>query len=258
MNINTLSEEKIDYKSGNLPVALYPNKLVSNKDRNTQFYAKTIIRNTCYDEDIANDIMVAGLNEGFSKAQILRVMELVRNAKLARLADAYAVDDGICKTQLRIKGTFDSEADAFSEEKHSVEISACSNSSAKKIFEKIRPVIRQGNTKKPVITEVYDVKSKSGTTLTKGGFLKITGTDIRICGDSEDVGLYFINNKDSTDFVKICADELGRNSTTTVDCVVPVELKENTYSIKIVTQYMGGRVNRKTPLESVFGNFTVA
>lgn len=258
MNINTLSEEKIDYKSGNLPVALYPNKLVSNKDRNTQFYAKTIIRNTCYDEDIANDIIIAGLNESLSKSQILRVMELARNAKLARLADAYAVDDGICKTQLRIKGTFDSEADAFSEEKHSVEISAYSNSSAKKIFEKIRPVIRQGNTKKPVITEVYDVKSKSGTTLTKGGYLEIKGYDIRICGDNDTVGLYFVNNEDSADFVKVSAEELGRNYGSNVACVVPAELKEGSYSIKIVTQYMSGKSFRKEPLESIFGNFAVA
>lgn len=258
MNINTLSEVKVSHKSGGLPVALYPNKLFKGKDGKASYYAMTIIRDTCFDEDIANDIIVSGLNEGLSKIQILRVMELVRNAKLARLADAYAVDDGISRMQLKVKGGFDSDSENFSTEKHSVEIALHPTSDAKKYFEKLRPVIRQGNSKKPVITGIYDVKSKSGDTLTKGGYLEIRGTGMKICGDNENVGLYFENTEDSSDIVKVSADELGQNVGSTLACVVPSELKSGTYRIKVVTQFMNGKTFRKTPQEAVFGNFTVS
>lgn len=258
MNINTLSVEKVSHKSGGLPVALYPNKLFQGKDGKAGYYAMTIIRDTCFDEDIANDIIVSGLNEGLSKAQLLRIMELVRNAKLSRLADAYAVDDGISRMQLKVKGTFDSESEAFSTEKHSVEIAMHPTSDAKKYFEELRPVIRQGNSKKPVITGIYDVKSKSGDTLTKGGYLEIRGTCLKICGDNENVGLYFENTEDSSDVVKVSAEELGQNVGSTLACVVPSELKSGTYRIKVVTQFMNGKAFRKASLEAVFGNFPVA
>lgn len=258
MNLNTLSIEKVSHKSGSLPVALYPNMMIQDKGGKASYYAMTIIRDTCYDEDIANDIIVSGLNEGLSKFQLLRVMELARNAKLARLADAYAVDDGISRMQLKVKGSFDSEQESFSSEKHSVEIALHPTSEAKKYFENLRPVIRQGNSKKPVITSVYDVKSKSSDTLTKGGYLEIKGAVLKISGDNEDVGLYFENTEDSSDFVKVSAEELGQNMSSTLACVVPAELKSGTYRIKVVTQFMNGKTFRKTPLEAVFGSFTVA
>ena len=52
-------------------------------------------------------------------------------------------------------------------------ISSHPTASAKKVFSEIEPVIRQGNSIKPFITGVYDAASKSGGTLTKGGFLEI-------------------------------------------------------------------------------------
>ncbi|MEE0886307.1 MAG: hypothetical protein UIB61_05330 [Treponema sp.] len=62
MNLNTLSIEKVSHKSGSLPVALYPNMMIQDKGGKASYYAMTIIRDTCYDEDIANDIIVSGLN----------------------------------------------------------------------------------------------------------------------------------------------------------------------------------------------------
>ena len=150
MNIRTLAKKEAEYKSGNLPVALYKNTLVSDADGKNQYYAMTISRGVCTDEDIANDIVISGLLENMSKEQILSVMETARNARLARLADGYAVDDGICKCQLKIKGSFESESDTFSRERHSVSISSHPTASAKKVFSEIEPVIRQGEFHKAI------------------------------------------------------------------------------------------------------------
>lgn len=257
MNINTLSAKSFDTKTGDLPVALYPNKMISDKEGKNKFYAMTVVRGVCTLEDLVNDIVASGLNEELSKEQILNLLNLVNNAKLARLADAFTVDDGIARLQLRVKGSFDSEADTFSTERHSIEIAANSTSEANKLFEKVRPAIRQGNSKKPVITAAYDVKSKSGNTLTKGGFLDIKGGNIKICGENEENGLYFENTDDSSQSVKLTVEELGRNSNTNIACVVPAELKAGTYRIRIVTQFMGGQQFRKEPLETEFGSFKV-
>ena len=44
MNLNTLAAEEADYKSGSLPVALYPNVMRRDKDGKQTFYARPIIR----------------------------------------------------------------------------------------------------------------------------------------------------------------------------------------------------------------------
>lgn len=258
MKFNTFPNTIIDSKIGNLPVALYPNKMLTDKDGKNKLYAMTVVRGVCTLEDLVNDIVASGLNEEFSKEQILNLLNLVNNAKLARLAEAFTVDDGITRLLLRVKGSFESESDTFSTERHSIEISSSTISEANKYFEKLRPAIRQGNSKKPAITAVYDVRSKSGNMLTKGGFLEIKGVNIKICGENQDVGLYFVNTDDSSQTVKLAVEELGINASTRIACVVPQNLVSGSYRIKVVTQFMGGtNLFRKEPQDYVYGNFTV-
>lgn len=205
----------------------------------------------------ANDIMIAGLNGDLTLEQLLRAMELAKYARLARLADGYDVDDGINKTHLKVNGPFESESESYSSEKHSIGISSHPTAEAKAIFSKIVPSIRQGNTIKPEITSVYDLKSKSGSVLTRGGFLEIKGANIKICGDSSEAALYFVNKDDSSKTVKLLADDLGMNKAACLACVVPSELETGSYTIKIVTQFMGGKTFRKEAQSVTYGTFAV-
>lgn len=257
MNINTLTTKELEHKDGTLPVALYPNNMAKNKNGKNSFYAMTIIRGRCDDKDIANDIVIAGMNGDLTLEQLLRAMELAKNARLARLADGYAVDDGINKSQLKVNGPFESESENYSSEKHSISISSHPTAEAKAVFSKIIPSIRQGNTIKPEITSVYDLKSKSGSVLTRGGYLEIKGANIKICGDSGEVALYFVNKDDSSKTVKLLVDDLGSNKASCLACVVPAELESGTYSIKIVTQFMGGKSFRKESQSVTYGVFAV-
>lgn len=257
MNLKTLSNEEPKYKEGSLPVALYSNNLSSETDA-VSYYAMTIIRGVCTAEDIADDLILDGLNEGLSKDQLTRLFENVKNAKFVRLSDGFAVNDGIVKAQLKVKGSFSSDSESYSPEKHSIDISVTPVAKAKKLFSNVVPVIRQGNSRKPVITSVVDSKSKSSGTLTKGGFVEIKGTNIRILGTNEDVGLYFVNTEDSSKTIRLSADDLGMNNPSGIVCAVPLELSSGSYKIKIVTQYSNGTVPRKNSLSAVYGSFSVA
>ena len=44
MNIRTLSKEKLDYKTGSLPVALYPEKMIKRKDKESGYYGRIMSR----------------------------------------------------------------------------------------------------------------------------------------------------------------------------------------------------------------------
>ena len=171
---------------------------------------------------------------------------------MQRVSDGYTVDDGINRFCARVKGTFESDSDTFSTDRHAIGLSVHPSAAANERLSSLRPVIRQGNEIKPVVTDVFDLESKGNAVLTRGGFLNISGTNIRIGGDSEEVGLYFMHSHDNTKDVKLSAEKLGINTQTRLACVIPSGLEAGTYRLKVVTQALSSKTYRKKPTAFTF------
>ena len=248
MEFSTIAPSGADYKQGSLPVALYPNRMRQSSDGHLTYFARIICRGTCTNEDIVNDVMANGLNGDLSKEQLLNIVMLLKNARLKRLADGYAVDDGITRTYAKVTGAFGSEFDTFSTERHGIDLRSYATTEAKAVLAELRPAIRQGTLAKPVITEIRDLESGKADTLTRGGFLDIRGANICVGGESEDVGLHFEHTEDSGKDVCLSAQKLGTNTASRIACVVPQELSEGSYRIRIVTQLTTGKLQRKDAL----------
>ncbi|MDE7290532.1 MAG: DUF4469 domain-containing protein [Treponemataceae bacterium] len=244
--------EKSETKAGNLPVVLYPNKMRQDTDGKLTYYAKTINRGVCTNADLADDVIASDQNDGLSKEQIQRIAKRLNEAKMQRVSDGYTVDDGINRFCARVKGTFDSDSDTFSTDRHAIGLSVHPSAAANERLSSLRPVIRQGNEIKPVVTDVFDLESKGNAVLTRGGFLNISGTNIRIGGDSEEVGLYFMHSQDGTKDVKLSAEKLGINTQTRLACVIPSGLEAGTYRLKVVTQALSSKAYRKKPTAFTF------
>lgn len=250
MNINTLSTAQIEHKSNEVPFALYKNNFSSGKG--ASYYARLINQGTCSDEDLACDIIAAGLSSGLTKEKLLEVAALFRNAKIARLLTGCTVDDGVARCSLSLSGTFTSPGESYSPERHSVSLGCTASHKMKSVIKEVSPVIRQGNAILPVITEVLDLESKGSEVLTRGGFLEIKGMNLAVAGVNEDVGLYFVNTQDESKTVRLEADKIGRNSSKSLCCVVPTDLSEGTYKIMVRTQYLSGKSLVKDTRTCVF------
>lgn len=259
MNLTTLTSESAEHKSGTIPVAIYPNKMRQRQDGKLTYFAKPIIRGTCFIEDLANDIISSGLNGTLSKEQIVKIAEVLNNAKISRIIDGFLIDDGLARMSAKVSGSFVSDNEAFNSKKHSIGLSMHTSKEVKQLLSDLRPVIRQGNSIKPEITGIYDLESKSSTVLTKGGFLTITGTNICIGGDDADVGLYFDHTEDSSKSIRLSAERLGTNTPSHIACVVPLILSEGIYKIRLVTQAINATMRKKETQSFIYdGAFTVA
>ena len=257
MNINTLNAAKAEHKSNEVPFALYKNNFRSGKG--SAYFARIINQGTCTDEDLACDIIAAGLASGLTKETLLEVAALFRNAKIARLLTDCTVDDGVTKCALGLSGTFISQNDPYSPERHSVTLKCNTSPKMKPIIKEVTPTLRQGNTILPTITEVHDLESGGSDTLTRSGFLEVKGANLTIAGENEDVGLYFVSTEDESKTVRLGADKIGRNNPSSLCCVVPSELVAGTYKIMIRTQHLSGKTLAKDTREYVFeGEFQLA
>ena len=128
MNLNTLAAQEADYKSGSLPVALYPNAMRREADGKQTFFARPIIREHLSMDDIASDMVVAGVNNGMSREQIVSTWKNINCAVLDRVANSCSVDTGLCLCSTRISGTFATDSEAFSRERHGIDMAFRTNS----------------------------------------------------------------------------------------------------------------------------------
>lgn len=250
MNINTLNSVQIEHKSNEVPFALYKNNF--NSAKGSSYFARVINQGTCTDEDLACDIIAAGLASGLSKERLLEIAALFRNAKIARLLTGCTVDDGVAKCYLGLSGAFLSQNDSYSPERHSVTLNCNASPKMKPIIKEVTPTIRQGNTILPAITEVHDLESGGSDTLTRNGFLEVKGANLAIAGKNEDVGLYFVNTEDESKTVRLGTDKIGRNDPSSLCCVVPSKLADGTYKIMIRTQFLSGKSLSKDTRAYVF------
>ena len=252
MNINTLSTENNDYKSGSLPIALYPNAMRREADGKQTYFARPTTRSRLSMENIANDMVVTGVNNGMTVSEILSIWNNINNAVLDRVANSFIVDAGLGVFTTKVNGTFETDSEPFNSEKHSIDMTFRTSKFVKDHFSKLDVVIRQGNTTKPQISDIYDLESKGSEFLTKGGFLEITGSNLTIAGTDSSVGLYFINTIDDTKSVKLEQSKIGTNTSTRLACVIPATLADGEYQIKVVTQFSKAKTLRKEPLTFVF------
>ena len=203
-------------------------------------------------DDIASDMVVAGVNNGMSRDQIVSVWKNINCAVLDRVANSCTVDTGLCLCSTKIVGTFATENEAFSRERHGIDMSFRANRTAREKLRELDVVIRQGNSMRPQISGVRDLESGAPGQLTPGGYLEVTGSNLMLFGKDASVGLYFENTDDPSRTVVLKAEKMGMNSSTKLACVVPASLADGRYRLKVVTQFTRSKIQRKEPLSFTY------
>ena len=255
MDSKQLDDNENSEGSGGLPIALYANNMRKTSEGKLTYYGKVTYRSTLTMQNIAS--RATTYEPTLSADTILAAWKAVNEAILKSVEDGFIADVGLGTFYAKVNGTFDSENEAFSPEKHSIDLGFRVSKRVQEILSKIKAVIRQGNRSKPEITSVHDLVSKSGTTLTPGGFLEIIGKFISVSGEDESVGLYFENIDDESKSVKVTEEEIGQNTSNRLALVIP-PLTSGKYKIKIVTQFTRTKSMLKEPRSSAHDEvFTV-
>ena len=97
------------------------------------------------------------------------------------------------------------------------------------------------------IYSVADLSTgKTDGTLTRGFNAEVKGAFIRIAGDDEACGIY-LRNADTGDDTKLDARYIAVNDPSRVMFIVPNDLAEGVYELRIVTQYTAGAKALKQP-----------
>jgi hypothetical protein len=153
-----------------------------------------------------------------------------------QLCDGYSVNTGWFTAGVHIKGVFDSPNEHFNPEKHTLLFEFQQGLLLRRELESVGVDILGMAETGMAIFQVTDVKTGSvNELLTPDRNLRISGHKIKIAGDNDANGVYFINQA-SMKRIPVDVSDIVTNNPSELIVVIPA-LEKGTYKLEVTTQF---------------------
>ena len=148
-----------------------------------------------------------------------------------------------------LSGVFEDEQDKFDESRHSREVHINPGSILRKSIEKMEVEKVPVQKRRPVITQVFDIKSgEENHVITPGHMIEIMGSNLKV-GNNEDKnqGIFLV---DTANGKAIKAIHIHYNVPGKLSVVLPETLAKGTYQLIVKTIYNNCKTLKQGTLES--------
>lgn len=225
---------------------LFPNLLTENPN---DYSARTSSEASLDVKKICNSAVTRGGAPTTAEAMELNT-NLFFKEMAYQLCDGYSVNTGYFTVNVQIKGVFNSSAEKFNPEKHSVVFQFNQGDLLRKELANVSVEIMGVADSNLFVAEVTDVKTGSvNDLLTPNRNLKISGYKLKLVGDKPEVGVYFVNQATQAS-VKVDASDIVTNNPSELIVVIP-GLPAGEYKLQVTNQYAVGAL-LKEPRTTVF------
>ena len=233
-----------------LEYSLHENLLTERKDD----YAAQTHSKTVYTREEFIDLM---LQRGtlVTKTDIVAVLNNIEETVTYIVKNGGMLNLPLFNISFSISGVFDGALDSFDPNRHKLHINLSKGTLLRDAEKEVKLAKTNAPLPQPQILEVKDsVSGKVDDVLTAGGAVEIDGINIKLAGDSDSVGLWFV----LADGTETKAVTVVTNKPSQIISLIPQQLQAGSNcQLKIVTQYSGGK-NLKEPKTTVYGKtFTV-
>jgi hypothetical protein len=245
----TTKENKFMSVFHKIKAQLYDNVLTENPN---DFIARVISEKSLTIADIARSAQNRG-GANISAETMQHAVNLFLKEMSYCLCDGFSINTGFFIAQTLIKGVFNSANENFDREKHSVSFDFHQGSLLRQELANIEVDIIGVADTSCMITQVIDVKTGSvNDLLTPNRNLKISGSKIKIIGEKEANGVYFVN-QETQERMKVDTSDIVTNNPSELIVVIPA-LAAGSYQLELITQFSGSgnvilKESRSTLLE---------
>ncbi len=202
------------------------------------------MKNTLRNEDIARRIIAEGSEIKYDTllSTINQHDRIIREC----VQNGYSVLTGTCQFTPRVTGVWDTAKDHFDPERHKVTLDITLSSEMHAALSLVGVEVLGVKASGASIDKTTDgATGRTDGVITAGDVITIEGDKMRVVGENEEVGVYFVDDAGAKTKV---ADRIRRNDPKCVEVKVPASLTPGTqYSLQIVTQYSSGTTLLKEP-----------
>ena len=210
-------------------------------------YAAQTVPTRSYDKNAVIDLI---LRRGtlLTRTDVLAVMNGLEETVVDVVRDGGTINLPLFNTSFSISGVFDGPMDSFDSSRHRLNVNLTKGTLLRKAESEVRFAKTDAVTPQPSIVEVRDaVSGATNDVLTPGGVIQLWGANLKIAGDNEANGLWFV--PETGDAIK--AEVVVTNKLSQLIAMIPA-LAAGNYTVRVVTQSTGGGVLLKMPRSYVF------
>jgi len=232
-----------------LNIWLYDNQLTSDPN---DYYGKVKTNGILTNKELAQLLIEEGTE--YKEEAILEILSRTDRLKVSKLAEGFAVNNGVCYARVGVNGSFQGSTDRFDKKEHKVAASFTPGAQLRNALQKVDVDILGVATVDPVIGKVIDsLTSQEDSIITPNNVITLKGDKIKIAGNEAGNGVYFINQADDS---RIKCQQVIKNERKEVMVMVP-NLDEGEYELEIVTQFTASRTNLKSPRTTRFDHLLI-
>lgn len=223
-------------------VWLRPNLLTKDVD-NDYIAEVSTMKNTLRNEDIAKGIVAEGSEIKFDTL----VSILNQRDRIIRqvVQDGYSVLTGTCQYTPRVTGSWIGSSAKFDPEKHKVTLDIILPSEMREALSHVGVEVLTVKDSGATIGLVTDTATElTDGSITVGDDILIEGEKIRIAGEAEGIGVFFV---DAAGKATQVTRRFTQNDPKAVLARVPANLADGNYTLRIVTQFSNNSTLLKEP-----------
>jgi hypothetical protein len=222
---------------------------VLTADNPNDFFARILAEGALGVDDISQSAAKRG-GADISAAAMTHAVNLWLKEMAYRACDGFPVNTGWFSIHPVIKGSFNSPTAKFNPAEHTVVFDFKQGSLLRKELASVEVQILGVADTALFIAQVTDVKTGSvNELLTPNRNLRISGSKIKIAGDSPDNGVFFVN-VDTQERTMVDISDVVNNNPSEVLIVIP-PLEAGSYQVGVTSQY-GVSVLLKEPRSCIF------
>jgi hypothetical protein len=220
---------------------LYKNLLTPDPD---DYIIRPIPERTLDVKEICETAVARG-GADISASAMEHAVNLFHKEMGYQLCDGFSINTGWYTAGPHVRGVANSPKEQYDKEKHTLLFEFHQGSLLRKELENVTVEVLGVADTDASIAQVIDVKTGSvNDLLTPNRNLKIVGHKIKVAGDNEANGIFFVN-KASAERTKVDESDIVTNNPSEVIVVIPA-LGAGIYLLEITTQFGS---NKKTMLK---------
>ena len=213
-------------------VKLYPNNLPY---KDGAYVARTANESVLSVKQVCSEMVRRGGFTGNYSDLVNHIDQFFREVAY-QLCDGFAVNAGYFSIHPNIQGTFNSVNEKHNREKNPIDFRFRALAPLKDLVESIHVEIEGLADPNARIDAFIDMDGDSKNTFTPGNLFSITGSKIKIAGDSPDCGVFFVSENDALKAVKVT--RIAENSATKITGIIPDDV-DSVNRIEVRTQFTG-------------------
>jgi hypothetical protein len=219
-------------------------------ERVDDHFGRVVTAKSLHEDDLIN--IAVKQRTDLNPTTLRASLDILKEIAIKEIANGASVQFGLGFFSLDVRGIFIGDHAQWNPEVNSLHVKTAAGVELRTAIKGVHINVRGMASSGTVVNTLIDKSSgEENTRLTPGGGVNLTGSKIRIAGESADNGIRFIDQNSGTEY-PVPMESVLVNDPKKVTFIVPADLPVGDYKLSLTTQFSTAATTLKEPRTYLF------